>query len=37
LEDGKSLSGFIAEPIAAVGAKDISSYGGWRAWSDRSN
>jgi allophanate hydrolase len=35
LEDGKSLPGFIAEPIAAVGAQDISSYGGWRAWSDR--
>jgi allophanate hydrolase len=37
LEDGKCLPGFISEPIAAVGAKDISSYGGWRAWSDRGN
>ncbi len=32
LEDGKSVPGFIAEPIAAVGARDISGFGGWRAW-----
>jgi allophanate hydrolase len=32
MEDGKSLPGFIAEPIAAVGARDISEFGGWRAW-----
>ena len=32
LEDGKNLPGFIAEPIAAVGARDISDFGGWRSW-----
>lgn len=32
LENGKSLPGFIAEPIAAVGARDISEFGGWRGW-----
>ena len=32
MEDGKSLPGFIAEPIAAVGARDISEFGGWRGW-----
>lgn len=32
LEDGKIAPGFIAEPIAAVGARDISEFGGWRAW-----
>lgn len=32
LEDRKSVPGFIAEPIAVVGARDISEYGGWRAW-----
>lgn len=32
LEDGKSVPGFIAEPIAAIGARDISEFGGWRAW-----
>ena len=32
LEDGKSLPGFIAEPIAAADARDISDFGGWRAW-----
>lgn len=32
LEDGKSVCGFIAEPIAAVGARDISEFGGWRGW-----
>ena len=32
MEDGKSLPGFIAEPIAAVSARDISEFGGWRGW-----
>ena len=31
LEDGKSVPGFIAEPIATAGARDISDFGGWRA------
>ncbi len=35
MEDGGTLSGFIAEPIAASGARDISSFGGWRAWVER--
>jgi NitT/TauT family transport system substrate-binding protein len=26
------VPGFIAEPIAAVGARDISEFGGWRGW-----
>jgi len=32
MEDGKSLPGFIAEPIATVSARDISEFGGWRGW-----
>ena len=32
MEDGKSLPGFIAEPIAAISARDISEFGGWRGW-----
>jgi allophanate hydrolase len=32
LDDGNIVPGFIAEPIAAVGARDISEFGGWRAW-----
>ena len=32
LDDGTCLPGFIAEPIAAVGAQDISCFGGWRGW-----
>lgn len=36
LEDGRGVPGFIAEPIAAVGAKDISEFCGWRGWVGRS-
>jgi allophanate hydrolase len=32
LADGSSVKGFIAEPIAAEGALDISEHGGWRAF-----
>jgi allophanate hydrolase len=32
LEDGVSVSGFLAEPHATVDAEDISSFGGWRAF-----
>ncbi|HET9871139.1 MAG TPA: hypothetical protein VFP89_00920 [Propionibacteriaceae bacterium] len=32
LVDGSLISGFGVEQIALVGAPDISSYGGWRAW-----
>jgi allophanate hydrolase len=34
-EGGEITSGFIAEPIAANGARDISSSGGWRSWMNR--
>jgi allophanate hydrolase len=30
LEDGTSASGFLCEPHALAGAREISSYGGWR-------
>jgi len=32
LADGSSVNGFICECIGVVGAKDITQYGGWRAW-----
>ena len=32
LEDGVEVSGFVCEAHATVGAEDISSYGGWRAF-----
>ncbi|HEY4186556.1 MAG TPA: allophanate hydrolase [Polyangia bacterium] len=32
LEDGVSVSGFLAEAHATLGAEDISSFGGWRAF-----
>lgn len=32
LADGTSAKGFIAEPLALVGASDITGYGGWRAY-----
>ncbi|HVU52406.1 MAG TPA: allophanate hydrolase [Polyangia bacterium] len=32
LEDGGRVSGFLCEPHAVVGARDISSFGGWRAF-----
>lgn len=32
LEDGRWLSGFICEGYGLQGAKDITSFGGWRAW-----
>jgi allophanate hydrolase len=32
LEDGVEVRGFVAEPRALAGAKDITSYGGWRAY-----
>ncbi|RYZ81634.1 MAG: allophanate hydrolase, partial [Moraxellaceae bacterium] len=30
--DGSWVTGFICEPIALDGARDISEFGGWRAW-----
>jgi len=32
LEDGSSVQGFVCEPAATVGARDISDFGGWRAY-----
>ncbi len=32
LIDGTSVKGFVAEPRALIGAKDITSLGGWRAY-----
>ncbi|PSS50039.1 allophanate hydrolase [Enterobacter sp. FS01] len=32
LEDGRWLTGFICEGYGLQGAKDITSFGGWRAW-----
>jgi allophanate hydrolase len=32
LVDGTSVHGFLCEAAAVFGARDISSYGGWRAF-----
>lgn len=32
LEDGSSVQGFLCESYAVIGAADISSFGGWRAY-----
>jgi allophanate hydrolase len=32
LADGRGVKGFIVEPAAINGARDISSFGGWRAF-----
>ena len=32
LADGRQAKGFIVEPAAIAGAKDISAYGGWRTF-----
>lgn len=32
LDDGTTVAGFQCEPIALEGARDISEYGGWRAY-----
>ena len=32
LEDGRQVHGFLVEPIAVEGARDISDFGGWRAF-----
>ena len=32
LADGRDVKGFIVEPAAIDGARDISEYGGWRAY-----
>jgi len=32
LDDGSAVPGFVAEPRAIAGARDISEHGGWRAY-----
>ena len=32
LADGRDVKGFMVEPIAVEGARDISSFGGWRGF-----
>jgi len=32
LADGTAVAGFLCEPAALEGARDITSYGGWRAY-----
>ena len=32
LADGRSVKGFLAESSGVEGARDISSFGGWRAF-----
>ena len=32
LEDGGEVTGFLCEAWGAEGARDISEFGGWRAW-----
>ena len=32
LEDGRQVKGFICEPRGLEGARDITAYGGWRAY-----
>jgi allophanate hydrolase len=32
LDDGTGVKGFLCEPLAGEGARDISSFGGWRAY-----
>jgi allophanate hydrolase len=32
LADGATVKGFVAEPRALAGARDISALGGWRAY-----
>ena len=31
LADGTDVAGFLCEPLAAEGARDITAFGGWRA------
>jgi len=32
LSDGRAVKGFLVEAAATAGARDISSFGGWRAF-----
>jgi allophanate hydrolase len=35
LASGEQVPGFIAEPRSIIGAEEITSFGGWRAWLSR--
>ncbi len=35
LDDGRQVKGFICEPYAVAGARDITDFGGWRNWLGR--
>jgi len=35
LEDGRRVKGFLCESHATGGAEDITNFGGWRAWLNR--
>jgi len=35
LADGRKVKGFLVEAAATAGARDISSFGGWRAFLSR--
>jgi allophanate hydrolase len=35
LADGRSVKGFLVEPAAITGARDITAFGGWRAFMAR--
>jgi allophanate hydrolase len=37
LEDGRNVQGFLCESWAVAGAKDISSFGGWKAFLSQSH
>ncbi|WP_419195641.1 allophanate hydrolase-related protein, partial [Bordetella petrii] len=32
LADGRQVKGFICEPCGITGARDITEFGGWRAY-----
>jgi allophanate hydrolase len=32
LADGQTVPGFLCEPVATIGAENISAYGGWLEW-----
>lgn len=32
MEDGRWVKGFICEPYGLVGARDVTAWGGWRAY-----
>ena len=37
LADGSDVAGFLCEPIATVGARDITEHGGWQGYLSRAS